>query len=226
MPKLILFVCTFLAFYLSVWAQPKNKKKYLADQVATDSFNVPLNSSAYYFPISMFINTGERNKRLSIHLDNWYSRILFALNEPLLYNHTADKEEYRFTWLRRFKNPVCVRVEKTQEKIILHIKVSNGDAHAYPGRIIVNHTKEITPEQWNLFKSKLDIIHFWTQPTEEVTETENENSEWILEGSTAESYHFMTRTSPRNYAHKFFRDCCEYLLQLGEYTTVTREKTE
>ena len=141
--------------------------------------------------------------------------MLFALNEPLLYNTTDDKEVYRFTWLRRFRNPVSMRIEKKNDLVKLYVKVSDGAGGSHPGKIITDKVIELNMDQWNMFKTKINVIHFWKLPVEEYKDIDTDNSEWILEGSTKDSYHFVTRTSPYEYDLKFFRDCCEYLISLS-----------
>ena len=89
-----------------------------------------------------------------------------------------------------------------------------------PGKIITDEVKELTMEQWNTFKTMINEIHFWKLPVEEFKELDTDNSEWILEGSTKDSYHFITRTSPYEYNLKLFRDCCEYLINLSEVNSI------
>lgn len=197
----------------------QNKMKYINNKLITDSLNIPLSSTTYYFPISMFDNTSRRNLKLSRYIDTWYSRMLFNFKEPLLYNKIEEKEVYRFLWLRRFNKPVCVRIEKNNDSIKLYLKISDGMGGSYAGKVIHENVKSITMEQWNIFISKIDNIHFWKLSVEEYKELEKDNSEWILEGTTSKKYHFITRTSPYEHNLKFFRECCEYLLSLSEFNS-------
>jgi hypothetical protein len=214
MKKRYFFSVCFLIFYSLLYGQ--NKTKYINEKINVDSLNIPISQTTYYFPISIFDTRGSINLKLSQYLDNWYSRMLFNFKEPLLYNKIEDKEVYRFLWLRRFNKPVSIRIEKINNSIKLYVKVSDGMGGSNTGNVIINKVKEINNEQWNTFINKIESIHFWKLPVEEFKELDQDNSEWILEGSTKSNYHFVTRTSPNEYKLKFFKECCEYLLTLGE----------
>ncbi len=210
----VLFFCTSV-----MHAQSSRNRKIVLKNIAADSLNVPLDSTYYYFPINMFVNNNDRNKKLSNFLDRWYSHMLYAMNEPILYNTINNVEVYRFTWLRRFGNPVSLRIEKNDNTIKLYIKQTDGTGGSEPRNIKLNTVKTLTPEQWEIFKTKIENIHFWNMPVEEAKEIDTDNSEWILEGRKNDRYHFVTRTSPHDYNMKFFRNCCEYLLSLSEINT-------
>ncbi|MFI5221651.1 MAG: hypothetical protein ACHQK8_04945 [Bacteroidia bacterium] len=215
MKKTVLYLSFYLFFSLSLSAQSKNKQRFTKEKIEMDSLGIPFNGMQCYFPISMFVTTGGRNLKLSQYLNRWYSGMLFSMKEPILYQTVSKKEVYRFTWLRRFRNPVAVRIEKDKDKIYLYVKTTDGAGGSYPGKLIKNEVKELDSEQWNSFMEKLSRFNFWKQPVEEVKELDGENSEWILEGSTFFSYHFVTRTSPLQINQKSFRECCLFLLTLA-----------
>jgi hypothetical protein len=149
--------------------------------------------------------------------------MLYALNEPLLFNKLEEKEVYRFTWLRSGKNPVSIRIEKENENIKLFLKVSDGESINNPGKLITNKSKTLTTSQWNIFKSKINKIRFWTLPVEEIKSIGKDGSEWILEGSVKDNYHFATRWSPNEYNLLLYKDCCKYLITLSEYNLPSKE---
>jgi hypothetical protein len=166
MRGILLFTYFVLLSFTFVFGQQTSKNKWVNQRIQTDSFNVPINSSTYYFPLELFYNKGKNNVKISTYLDSWYSKMLYALNEPLLFNKLEEKEVYRFTWLRSGKNPVSIRIEKENENIKLFLKVSDGESINNPGKLITNKSKTLTTSQWNIFKSKINKIRFWTLPVE------------------------------------------------------------
>jgi hypothetical protein len=59
-------------------------------------------------------------------VDSWYSKMLFALHEPVLYNYMGKEELYHFTWLRTFDIPASIRIQKHGNNIRLFAKVSSA----------------------------------------------------------------------------------------------------
>ena len=59
-------------------------------------------------------------------VNSWYSKMLFALHEPVLYSYMGKEELYHFTWLRTFDNPASIRIQKHGNNIRLFAKVSSA----------------------------------------------------------------------------------------------------
>jgi hypothetical protein len=76
-----------------------------------DTLPLPPDSTTLYFKTK--INWRDKTPdALDTFINQWYSKMLFALGEPVVSNYHGDKEIYRFTWLRTFHHPVSVRLEK------------------------------------------------------------------------------------------------------------------
>jgi hypothetical protein len=133
-----------------------------------DTISAPKDSTAFYFPLKD-LNKGKTSNGTSMDsfLNTWYSKILFALNEPVLYNYTGDIEVYRFTLLRTFHNPVAVRLQNDGKDITLYSKVSNGASGYEPGQIILDTSIQVTNTEWNNFKSLISRTEFWRMPSNE-----------------------------------------------------------
>ena len=177
------------------------------------NFTLSADTSTFYFPAD----------KLDTFSNTWYSKMLRALHEPVLYNYSGDKEIYRFTWLRTFHHPVSLRLENNNNKITLTVKVSNGAGGYDPGQIIIDTTIDITLDDWNTFVGKADKVNFWNLQTE-VKEMGLDGSEWILEGVTKNKYHFTTRWSPPYSKNEGYRDCCDYLISLSKLKIPKRDK--
>src|SRR5688572_21186821 len=104
-----------------------------------DTLPLPTDSSIFYFMTkSSWQDT--TNNALDTFVNTWYSKMLFALKEPILNNYNGDKEIYRFTWLRTFHHPVSIRLEKQNNVVKLFTKVCNGAGGYEPGQLIVDTT--------------------------------------------------------------------------------------
>lgn len=108
-----------------------------ANQVSRrfDTLPLPSDSTTFYFKIKANRHDTTRDA-LDTFVNSWYSKMLFALKEPILKDYKADKEIYRFTWLRTFNHPVVIRLEKQGNAVRLFSKVSDGAGGYEPGNII------------------------------------------------------------------------------------------
>ncbi len=143
--------------------------------------------------------------------------MLFAMREPVLYNHTGEREIYRFTWLRSFDNPVAIRVQKQGNNINLFAKVTNGAGGYEAGQIKRDTTFKVSLKQWKELKELVDRAGFWNLPSR-VDDHGKDGAEWILEGVRNKQYHWVERWSPTAERHTEFREVCEYLLNLSSVT--------
>ena len=123
--KKLFFFSFFLLFGYCVFSQ--HAHTYYDESIKVDSNNVPINYSQFYFPTKLFPEVemlwkkhGKSSftikpKIIENKTDSsaliWFSRFLFAMKEPLLFNRPFSKSIYRFTWLRTFDNPVAIRIE-------------------------------------------------------------------------------------------------------------------
>ena len=188
-----------------------SREKYFTNNVSVDASNIPLDSTQNYYPYDVFTDTS-MFVGSDTFLITWYSRHLFALQEPLIFNKPSAKEIYRFTWLRSFHNPIAVRIEKGVDNIVhLFWKQSDGSGGYEPGKIVVNNSKRLNLRQWNKFTSIIDSIDYWNLKTND-TRIGNDGARWVLEGAFPEKYHVVDRWSVRN--NSTFHNACKYLIEL------------
>ena len=187
-----------------------------------DTLPLPLDSMTFYFKTKS--NWKDTTKdALDTFINTWYSKMLFALKEPILKDYYGDKEIYRFTWLRTFHHPVSVRLEKQGEVIKLFTKVSNGVGGYYAGQLFFDTTVNITTSQYNLLQQKVNKIGFWNLATEKRDEAGKDGSEWIIEVFKGNKYHMVTRWTPDIEQEENFRSVGEYLVSLSK---IRKEETE
>lgn len=116
---------TFLFLLLNSCNDKKNKNSianYLDSSIKTDKNNIPIDSNQFYFPMKIFQDPNNLVDN-DTFIIAWYSKHLRAMNEPLLFNKKESKQIFRFTWLRTFDNPVAIRIEKSQDNIVLSWKL-------------------------------------------------------------------------------------------------------
>ncbi len=209
---------------------------YLDSTIQVDKNNVPINENEFYFPLDLFPVVDVEMKQDSTgawimtpkiiegiqdtFVVRWYSKHLFAMKEPLLFNKKMNKEVYRFTWLRTFNNPVVVRIENIGDKYKLFWKLSDGAGGYEPGNLKINKSVEINPEKWRIFKSKLDSLDYWNMSLGRMS-IGSDGSEWILEGVNNEKYKVVTIWTPSK--GKFY-DACNYLLSLTDLEINEKDK--
>lgn len=188
-----------------------------------DSLQLPTDSNALYFPVKTRVKDSIGNlSSLDSFTNSWYSKMLFALHEPLIYPYSGKDEMYRFTWLRTFDHPAIIRIQQKGNNYFASEKISGGQGGYYPGKIIFDTIFEVNLAAWNGFTGKINNIDFWNLETEN-NDGGLDGSEWILEGSKDGRYHLVARWSPDENRDPNFRDCCEYLISLLKHTANIKE---
>jgi hypothetical protein len=178
-----------------------------------DTLPLPIDSAIFYFKTKPNWQDTTINAVDSFST-SWYSKMLFALREPVLKNYNGDKEVYRFTWLRTFNHPVSLRLEKQGNIIKLFSKVCNGAGGYEPGKIIFDTTINLTQKQVDTANIKLDNAKFWTLQTESSEDNGMDGSEWIIEVNKNNKYHMVVRWTPER--GTVFRTIGEYLISISQ----------
>jgi hypothetical protein len=132
----------------------------------------------------------------------WYSSQLQAMKEPSLSTGRATDQAvtYRFTWLRTFHNPLVARfVLDVSGAGTLYVKMADGAGGYQPGKVIVDSTFPLKPDEVQRILSLLNKMDFWHTPTELADGPGGcDGSQWILEGRDKSTYHVVDRWTPRS----------------------------
>ena len=224
-----------LTLFLSEIGFGQSIVKFIDKTIEVDSLNVPLDSKQPYFPKDLFpevemdwiktdsitrIETKAKEGTYDEFVVNWYSKHLYAMKEPLLFNRKIEKEIYRFTWLRTFHKPMTFRIEKWNNRYILYWKVLDGAGGYEPGNLEIERLKIITEKEWSEFTKLVDKANFWKMELGRGS-IGNDGSEWILEGVNKEKYRVATVWTPRK---GNFYEACDYLISLSNVKISEREK--
>lgn len=207
--KVIYFPIKQLECYLSI-----EKEEQLSIIQPTD-----LNS---YFPISYFANLKEdwecdltinylfqiRSSQRSI---DWLETQLKDLHEDPLFTQLINKGDtiYRFTWLRSFDAPICVRIEKKAGKRFLYWKIGKGAAGYEPRGLKKSRKKRLRKKQWEKFNSLIKQAQFDQLPNENYVAM-TDGASWTLELKTSDYFKAHKTNEPIGK----YEEACLYLLDI------------
>ena len=183
---------------------------------------LPQDSSVFYFVTKPTLQDTSQSA-LDTFVNAWYSKMLFALKEPIISNYKGDKEIYRFTWLRTFHHPVSIRLEKQDNIIKLFSKISSGAGGYEPGHLIMDTSFNVAEDDYRSLINKLEEANFWNIPTEKRDNNGEDGSEWIIEAIKDNKYHMATRWTPTKDYEKSFRKVGEYLINISKITIDERK---
>lgn len=161
---------------------------------STEVFDV--DTPVYYFPAKTFRDYSDSTQGNVLKLD-WYSGMLRALKEPVLFTGASKGETYRFTCLRTFHAPFSIRVIHNAEndtKLIL--KISDGAGGYTSKNLVKNEAKSLSETEWGQITAALNKTTFWKMPTEKM-DFGCDGSEWIVGGMKNGEYHVVARWTPR-----------------------------
>ncbi len=196
----IILLFTIISIGYSQTKPPLNK-----DIQSFDEHNPALDKNTY-FPKDKMDN--DRN--------TWYSPYLYAMKEPILYKISDNNIEiYRFTWLRSFHKPVCIRVIKSNNIMKIYIKVLSNERGFKPAKLIVSSQSNLTTSEWAKIIYHTKKSNFWNYKPEDPFENEDnlDGAQWIMEGLRKGHYHLLDNWSPKKGA---YRDMCLYFLKLSK----------
>jgi len=152
----------------------------------------------FYFPVEKNSNL-DNNVKLDSFLNSWYSKQLFALNEPILFSgQVADKRVYRMTVLRTYANPYTMRIENDHDTISFYWKECDGSGGYEPGNLIKDKKIRLTIEDWETIEKYIAEIDFWNLPTLDKDEdSPPDGTTWIIEGLKPSRYNVITMWNPK-----------------------------
>ena len=130
---------------------------------------------------------------LTPSINNWYSRQLSAMDEPVL-KAGEDARTYRFTWLRTFHHPVAIRISFENSSARLVAVELDGAGGYNPGSVLRRKDIVLSKSQFADIERLIDQSGFWDMPSNERTDG-RDGAEWIIEGATSK-YHVVTRWTP------------------------------
>ncbi|PKL80152.1 MAG: hypothetical protein CVV25_05405 [Ignavibacteriae bacterium HGW-Ignavibacteriae-4] len=172
-------------------------------------------SGDFYFPINTDPNSRKVEGMLDTFSNEWYSKHLNSLKEPVLFNQKKSIEIYRYTNLFTWGNPFTYRIVKTDSTITITKKITDGQGGYQTGKLKINQTKKVALVEWNTFLNNMNNLEFWNKPTH-VNCKGVDGAQWILEGYKDGEYHFLNRWSPEHCDNSQFVNICNSFEELFE----------
>jgi hypothetical protein len=178
-----------------------------------------------YFPSQKSDTIVEIDDILDDFRNNWYSKRLAYMNEPIFLDKTdKDLHIFRFTHIGLRTNPFAIRVELIDSTAVVYYKQTDGNGDEYERPFIKEIQKKLQISDWKILLSKVDEAHFWDMHTyrEKVYNGIGcipfDPAEWILEGFIGDKYHFVTRDSPECNNELIYIELCNMFSDLFSAT--------
>jgi hypothetical protein len=161
-----------------------------------------------YFPEHAFYEDNEHDQLTR----NRYARHLAQLGESsFLAAPRTQHVAYRFLWLRSFHSTIIVRVWMDGDRRMLTVKELSAQVANRESKVILNQTRSINEDEWINFSSLLNKTCLWDRPGTETGPIANDGEWWVLEGTSENHYHVITRQVPDD----AYRELCLYMLKLS-----------
>lgn len=145
---------------------------------------------------------------------------LSNLHESCLYSSEVNSSTviYRFTWLRTFHNPVCIRIEKSDEGIMLYWKTGKGAGGYEPEGLKKSGKKRLELSDWTRFQDLLVRAGFDDLPNKYYIPM-YDGATWTLEKKTSGDFKAHNTNEP----DEDFKEACLFLLK---FTRIKVKKDE
>ena len=172
---------------------------YIRDLKISTTQGYPYDSDTPYLP--SFIK--RQNEVLATEIDvgtqKLFSSLLYAAQEPILYNYYLNYNIYRFLWIRSFHSKILLSLTKDDSRITL-TTIKLEFSHSGDGAIILSdEMKQLTINDWEEFERLLENCSFWSiQPCLDDDSYARDGSSWLIEGHLREKYWFVNRFLPDN----------------------------
>lgn len=161
----------------------------------------------FYFPLQFPESDSMVNGMLDKYRNEWYSKLLCSLKEPILYNlEDKNLEVYRFSFIGPWDTGmVTYRIEK-KDSTFLFTTTSK-----YEKKTKFEDTQLIKIEDFRELENEIDTLKFWEMNSH--GDFGKDGEEWILESYKKGRYHFVDRWSPED---TLFIQTCKLIQNLCE----------
>ena len=194
MKSLLIMLCLVLVIY-SCSNGNNEKNPQLTHELL---FKVPKDKDTLYYPLDDIYFVLDSNRQGDGFIKSIYSKILFNLQEPVLYNYKGDGEVLRFLWMRPFDNPIVIRVNKVQDTVYMNLKelgkdFYNSDSFSY--KKTFDTTLMLDSNEWRQITNNVVSDRFFNLSSYDPL---NDNSYkdatiWLLECRLGGEYHCINR---------------------------------
>jgi hypothetical protein len=205
--------------------KPGSKYVYPQDENISSNNGIPKKRSINYFPITTSdANTAVTYDTFHIKL---FSKALFKLGEPILYNFYISKPVIRLTWIRPSGNPIVLSMEETDGKIQLKENgfepMTAADKAKNPKDTIkrIYRTKALNFEQKEKLTALLKKNKFFEMP-DKISENTTTGTQAAIEYHDPLNYHLVYRSVNDSIGPNAFREICDYIIELSNFKSEKR----
>jgi len=152
-----------------------------------------------YFPTEL-AREGACGAIISEHEIEWYSRLLYAANEPSLLplaQASTSEQVVRFLYLPSFEPQIVIRLNiPTTGPVRLTAKQIAGDGRYYPYIMNRNFSKRLSASQSARVRDLVAAARLPQIPSNGCEGPGMDGDTWIIESVQAEQYHYINRWVP------------------------------
>ena len=141
----------------------------------------------------------------------WLEKQLTDLKENCLFDKELNENTtiYRFTWLRTFDNPIAIRIENTNNEIMLYWKIGRGSGGYEPRGLKKSGKRKLTVNQWKKFLELVEKSNFDKLANKKDIPM-MDGATWTLERKTPNEFKAHNTNQPSNE----IKSACLFLLDL------------
>lgn len=224
--KLFLIVCIVFCSLLACGSKNKYKE---SKQYFPVMDSLPKNADKLYFPLdSLFFTSNITNRFGDSSIKSICSKILFSINEPIIYNRIGEQYIMRLLWLRPFDEPVMIRLNKLGEKIYANIKEAKkeySDEENFKYKIGLDTTITLEFFEWNKIVSFLDHDKFWSANSSDTLNAYEDETRWVFESRFRNKYRCITRVYSDSLSLREFNFIKEMYNIGGKVTQMENSRT-
>lgn len=136
-PKLILLIVLICSISCK-----QSTFKYQKNRQVSDENGLPKDSLGFYFSTFEPIDSSQYKFLNDSFRQNYFTTMLYAFKEPILYNDYLGKDRYRFLWLPSFHKPMVFTILNDGGKISLNTKKLDRQPLTEDLRYPENHERD------------------------------------------------------------------------------------
>jgi hypothetical protein len=227
MKHAFLYLLLFSAWFV-VSCNDSPTYQYPNDNTISNVAGMPKKRGLSYFPTSWFIDSTMQNS-LNGEIDSanlkLFSRVLFKVGEPILYNCYIGKEIVRLTWIRPNRPFLILSLEDVDNKLYLKengfesvdekVKTAKGKDSIILEKRIYKHTlidyQNMVKIKNLIKKNKVDEM----SPT--IYQSSCMGAKFVLEIHESTNYHLVFRCISNETEEPAFRELCDLIIDLSKF---------
>ena len=132
------------------------KDNYIKDSTFTDLKGYPTSEYPDYFPDSIQSDSVYIRTNMDSFKKGWFSSVLYATGQPVLFNYYLGHPQYRFILLRSFDPPIVFTLNKEKGKVWIE-------------------TRMLSKILWFWHQVVVDSTTYWVDPNQDSALTKYEN---------------------------------------------------